>query len=181
MPLISHVMWGAGRDLYVEQLATICSPMMNFRRLNVIFGGPICWTARWFSIDVCLELGIEPTQENGTRGEEAQETYKTRDQLRAFKKMPTRAPVWPGSNRRLSFGSGIVCYLWQWNGSVFGGMTQDRRVDCFTCLVEVRLTEWCQMNVCIYIYCLRVLKKIKREIPWNSYGWPAWALLLTLW
>lgn len=45
-PLISQVMCGAGCAFDVVQFETKFSPMVNWRLLNVIFGGPVCWTVR---------------------------------------------------------------------------------------------------------------------------------------
>lgn len=43
-PLINHVMCGAGCAFDVVQFETKFSPIVNWRLLNVIFGGPVCWT-----------------------------------------------------------------------------------------------------------------------------------------
>lgn len=44
-PLINQVMCGAGCAFDVVQLDTKFSPIVNWRLLNVILGGPVCWTA----------------------------------------------------------------------------------------------------------------------------------------
>lgn len=43
-PLISHVIFGAGRAFDVVQFANNFSPIANCRLLNDILGGPICCT-----------------------------------------------------------------------------------------------------------------------------------------
>lgn len=43
-PLINQVMCGAGCAFDVVQFATKLSPIVNWRLLNVILGGPVCWT-----------------------------------------------------------------------------------------------------------------------------------------
>lgn len=43
-PFINQVMCGAGCAFDVVQFDTKFSPIVNWRLLNVIFGGPVCWT-----------------------------------------------------------------------------------------------------------------------------------------
>lgn len=47
LPFISQVMCGAGCAFDVVQLADSFSPTVNWRLLNVMRGGPVCWAAKY--------------------------------------------------------------------------------------------------------------------------------------